>query len=227
MMNVGAPENTINTKDLGNPRTNKLSSDLWEREDIIWSILILTTDPLCSNCPFDLRRQSRIIGPMSVLCTAGSNKAQLPQVDEASDNLDEPRWVVNEITERKAKALDQFALAGDDLRDHLDKLACAGGLEEYSVVVKIEPGLRTGLHGAEGTREVVDCTDVAGLPVDLDEWRRWHQWLKSTAIVVAHVFIIPSPGESDSSLIVLHGHLPDLDAQLGRQSRETVESCTC
>jgi hypothetical protein len=174
MTNVSPPENTINTKDLSNPRINKLSSDLREWEHVIRSILLLTTGPMCHNCSLDLVRQSRITSPMSVLTTAGSNKAQLPQVDEASDNLDEPGRVVNEITERKAKAPDQFALAGDDLRDHIDKLACAGGLEEDSVVVKIEPGLRTGLHRAKGTSEVVNRTDVSGLLVDLDEWRRWH-----------------------------------------------------
>jgi hypothetical protein len=155
MANICAPDDTINATALGHHRIEELSADKRDRELILRSILLLASGPTSLNCLLNLVCQFFILGPVFVLGVLGSNQADLPQVDEAGNDLDESVWVVNEVTEREHKAFDQLALAADELFSRIDQLQCAPGLEEDLVVLEVEPSLGTGLHGAEGLTVVV------------------------------------------------------------------------
>lgn len=165
------------------------------------------------------------MSPVLILGVVGSNEADLPQVMEAGNDFDETFWVVDEVTEREHDAFDQLALAADELPSRVHQLPCAAGLEEDLVVLKVEPSLGTGLHGAEGLLVVLSCTDGTSLLADLEECRSVTERVKSAAVVVALMLVIPSPSQSDGLGVVLEGHMPDLVAHLTRKLRETEESC--
>ncbi len=155
MTNMCAPDDTVNAIELGQLVVKESSADERDGELIVGSILLLATVPTSRNCPLNLRCQFRIMSPVFVLGVLGSNKADLPQVNEAGNDLDESVWVVNEVAEREHKAFDQLALAADELFSRIDQLQCTPGLEKDLVILEVEPSLGTGLHGAEGLAVVV------------------------------------------------------------------------
>ncbi len=197
MTNMCAPDDPVNAKALGHRRFKELSANTRERKLIVRSILLLATVPASLDCLLNLACQLPILSPVFVLGVVGSKKADLPQVDEAGNDLDETFWVVNEITEREHNAFDQLALAADDLLSRIHQLQCAGGLEEDLVVLKVEPSLGTGLHGAERLAVVVAYTHGTSLLADLKECGSSAEGVKSAAVVVALMLVIPSPSQSD------------------------------
>jgi len=223
MTNVGAPLNAINTISLSLSRANEVDPNTWDVEHVIRSIFSLATNPVLLEGSLNLRNHSRIISPVSILPGGGSDEVQVLQVVEASDDFDKADRVVNKVAKREHEVGDKLALTSDDLLGHLDKLKRGRGLEEEAVVFETEPSLRTGLHGAEDFLEVVISSDVANLLADMEEWWSAGSWLESAAVIIAHVVVIPLPDDSSSVPIVLHSHLPDLNANLSWQLLETVK----
>jgi hypothetical protein len=215
MTNVGAPLNAINTISLSLNRANGIDPNTWDVEHVIRSIFSLATNPVLLEGSLNLRDHSRVASPTPILPGGRSDEMQVLQVVEARDDLNKADRVVNKVAKREREVGDKLALTSDDLLGHLDKLKRGGGLEEEAVVFETEPSLRTGLHGAEDFLEVVISSDVANLLADMEEWWSAGSWLESAAVIIAHVEVIPLPDDSSSVPIVLHSHLPDLDAKFG------------